>query len=133
MKKPMIGPLNSVNIGRDRIERVNYTCLLGVTIDVRLSWLQHLIDIKKSFTNKLNLIKRSSFLGRETLLDLYYKVILPAVLYGLIVWGGCRTAKLLGNTSPQSSSCILPTGNLNPMITIFLVFFLILVLRCNSF
>ena len=79
MKKPMIGPLNSVYIGRDRIEWVNHARLLGITIDDRLSWSQHLIDVKKSFVNKLNLIKRSSFLGREALLDLYYKVVLPAL------------------------------------------------------
>ena len=76
MKKPMIGPLNSVYIGRDPIEWINHTRLLGITIDDRLTWSQHLIDVKKSFVNKLNLIKRSSFLGREALLDLCYKVVL---------------------------------------------------------
>ena len=95
MKKPMIGPLNSLYIGRDRIEWVNHTRLLGITIDDRLSRSQHLIDVKNSFVNKLNLIKRSSFLGREALLDLYYQVVLPAVLYGLIVWGGCANADQL--------------------------------------
>ena len=84
-------------IGRDQIEWVNHTRLLGITIDDRLSWSQHLIDVKKSFVNKLNLIKRSSFLGKEALLDLYYKVVLPAVLYGLIVWGGCANAEQLNS------------------------------------
>ena len=87
MKKPMIRPLNSVYIGRDRIEWVIHTRLLGIEFDGRLSWSQHLIDVKKSFVKKLNLTKRRSFLGREALLDLYYKAVLPAVLYGLIVWG----------------------------------------------
>ena len=49
MKKPMIGPLNSVNIGQDRIEWVNHTRLLGITIDDRLSWSQHLTYLKKIF------------------------------------------------------------------------------------
>ena len=64
MKKPMIVPINSVNFGQDRVKWVNHTRLLGITNDDRLSWPQHLRDVKKSFVNKLNLIKRSSFLGR---------------------------------------------------------------------
>ena len=44
---------------------------------------------------KLNLLKRSSFLRREVLLDLYFKVILPAVLYGLVVWGSCVNLEVL--------------------------------------
>ena len=95
MRKPHIGPLNSVTIGEDRIEWVKHSRLLGVTIDERLSWSRHLPDIKKNFVNKLNLLKRSSFLSRNALLDLYFKIILPSVLYGLIVWGGCPNAELL--------------------------------------
>ena len=89
MRKPYIGPLNSVTIGEDRIEWVKHTRLLGVTIDDRLSWSKHLTDVRKSFVNKLILLKTNSFLSRDALLDLYFKVILPSVLYGLIVWGGC--------------------------------------------
>ena len=48
-EKPHIGPLNSVTIGEDRIEWVKHSCLLGVTIDERLSWSRHLTDVKKEF------------------------------------------------------------------------------------
>ena len=97
MRKPHIGPLNlnSVTIGEDRIEWVKHSRLLGVTIDERLSWSHHLTDVKKNFVNKLNLLKRSLFLSRNALLDLYFKIILPSVLYGLVVWGSCPNAELL--------------------------------------
>ena len=95
MRKPHIGPLNSVTIGEDRIEWVKHTRLLGVTIDDRLSWVYHLTDVKKNFVNKLNLLKRSFFLSRNALLDLYFKIILPSVLYGLVVWGAFPNADLL--------------------------------------
>ena len=95
MRKPHIGPLNSVNIGEDRIERVKHSRLLGVTIDDRLSWSHHLTDVKKNFINKLNPLKRSSFLRRNALLDLYFKIMLPSVLYRLVVRGGCPNADLL--------------------------------------
>ena len=98
--KPHIGPLNSVTIGEDRIECVKHSRLLGVTIDERLSWSRHLTDVKKNFANKLNLLKRSSFLSRNVLLDLYFKIILPSVLYGLVVWGGCPNSTFSGISSP---------------------------------
>ena len=36
-------------------------------------------------------------MGREVFLDLFYKVVLPAVLYGLIVWGGSANAEQLNS------------------------------------
>jgi len=97
MRKPHIAPLNSVIIGEDRIEWVKHTRLLGVTIDDRLSWSKHLTDVKNSFVNKLNLLKRSSFLSRDALLDLSFEVILLSVLYGLVVWGGCLNVEQLNS------------------------------------
>ena len=32
---------------------------------------------------------------RNAQLDLYFKIILPSVLYGLVVWGGCSNTDLL--------------------------------------
>ena len=77
------------------IEWVTHVRLLGVTIDDRLSWSKHLTDVKKSFVNKLNLLKKSLFLTRDALLDLYFQVLLPSVPYGLVVWGGCVSVKQL--------------------------------------
>ena len=63
--------------------------LLGVTIDNKLTWTKHILELKRGFVNKLNLIKRSRFLPRNSLLDLYFKVILPPVTYALPIWGCC--------------------------------------------
>ena len=94
-RKPHIGLLISVTIGEARIEWLKHTRLLGITFEDRLSWVHHLIYLKRNFVNKLNLLKRSSFLSRNALLDLYFKIILPSVLYGLVVWGGCPNTDLL--------------------------------------
>ena len=101
MRKPYIGPLISVTIGEERIEWVKHTRPLGITFDDMLSRVHHLTDIKKNFVSKLNLLKRSSFLSRNARLDLYFKIILPSVLHGLVVWGVCP------NTDPLQSLEIL--------------------------
>ena len=62
--------------------------LLGVTIDNKLTLTKHLSELKRGFVNKINLIKRSRFLPRNSLLDLCFKIILPSVTYELPIWGG---------------------------------------------
>ena len=34
-------------------------------------------------------------MGRNALLDLYFKIILPSLLYGLVLWGGCPYSHFL--------------------------------------
>ena len=56
--------------------RVNFGSLLDVTIDDRLSWSHHLIDVKTNFVHKLNPPEMEFVLRRNALLDLYFKIIL---------------------------------------------------------
>ena len=51
---------------------------------------KQLTELKINFVSKLNLLKKCSFLKRKSLLDLYFKVILPSVTYGITIWGNCN-------------------------------------------
>ena len=88
----LIGPLGSLKINQYLIKWSSSSKLLGVTIDNKLTWTKHISELQRGFVNKLNLIKRSRFLPRNSLLDLYFKVNLPSVTYALPIWG-CRTNK----------------------------------------
>ena len=46
-----------------------------------------MLEVKKRYANKLNLLKQSRFLPRQMLLDLYFKIILPSITYALPIWG----------------------------------------------
>ena len=48
-----------------------------------------MLDLKK-----LDLIWRLRFLPKDVLINFYFKVILPSVTYGLILWGSCFNADL---------------------------------------
>ena len=65
-----------------------------MTVDEKLTWTQHMLELKKSFAKKLGLLKKSRFLPRNVRQDLYFKVILPSVTYGLILWGSCCNSDL---------------------------------------
>ena len=68
--------------------------VLGLTVDYKLTWDAHLMDVKKSFANKLDLLKRSRLLPKSVLRDFYFKIILPSVKYGLVLWGACCNSNL---------------------------------------
>ena len=46
-----------------------------------------MLELKKSFAKKLGLLKKSRFLSRNVRQDLYFKVILPSVTYGVLYYG----------------------------------------------
>jgi len=52
------------------------------------------MDVKKCFATKLDRLKRSKFLPKSVLRDFYFKVILPSVKYGLVLWGVCCDSNL---------------------------------------
>ena len=88
-KKTIMGPLPSLLQGDSVLRYVTKTRLLGMTVDDNLTWVPHVLDPKKSFVNKLELLKRSSFLPKDILMKFYFSVILPSINYGLVLWGLC--------------------------------------------
>ena len=59
-----------------------------------MTWTPHKLELKKSFAKKLGLLKTSRFLSRSVRQDLYFRVILPSVVYGLKLWGSCCNSDL---------------------------------------
>ena len=66
-KTNTMGPTPPVTIGGCLAKLVNKLTLLGVTVDDRLTWSPHLSEVKKSFANKLNLLRKSNFLPKSVL------------------------------------------------------------------
>ena len=83
------GPaLKELTLPQHTIKWVTHFRLLGVLIDDQLNWSKHVSVVKKAFVDKLNLLKCSKFLPKNMLLDLYFRVIMPSIVYGISVWGG---------------------------------------------
>ena len=90
-KSTFTGPIQALCLGNNIIKWTTSERLLGVQVDNKLSWPDHAANVAKSFASKLSLLRRTRFLTRKQLEDLYTKVILhPSVTYGLTVWGSCN-------------------------------------------
>ena len=70
-KKNIMGPLPPVHLGQSALRYVSKTRLLGMTVDNKLIWVPHVMELKKNYVNKLELLKHSRFLPRDVLLKFY--------------------------------------------------------------
>lgn len=64
---PFIGPLKHLKWGEDTIRYVSSTKCLGVTIDDKLSWSQHITLARSSFNAKIKMLRRINFLSTSIL------------------------------------------------------------------
>ena len=85
-RRRFIGPLQCLKLGESQIKRVESTRCLGLEIDCHLKWNIHVSSLIISFGKKLNLLKSLYFLPINAKLDFYFKVVLPSITYGILIW-----------------------------------------------
>ena len=86
--KKIIMPHESICIGNEEINQVESTKFLGVYIDSKLNWQQHIKCVKNKISKGAGIIyKVKPLLNESTLLTLYYSFVYPYLYYGIIAWG----------------------------------------------
>ena len=75
------------------LDQVKETKFLGVVLDEKLNWSQHINHICLKISRGLGIIGRvKHILPSKTLLMLYYSLIYPYISYCCIIWGStCKT------------------------------------------
>ncbi len=68
---------------------------LGIYIDCHLNWKSHIVYIAKKIRSIGMLSKIRYYVGVGVLVSLYYALIFPFLLYGLIAWGSTYESNLL--------------------------------------
>ena len=77
------------------LQRVYCTKFLGVQLDSKLTWNNHIIYIKGKLARGVGILRKARIkLNPSTLLSLYYSFIYPYINYCLEVWGNLSTDKL---------------------------------------
>ena len=99
---------NTVQIQGNIIDHVNATQFLGIIIDNKLNWSDHINYIKNKISKSLGIIyKIRSFLNRITLRNLYHTFVFPYLIYGVEVWGEytCYSFESHNKTTEKIYTC----------------------------
>ena len=86
-------PNMSVNIDGKAISETSKTKFLGVIIDNRLCWKDHILYISGKIARGIGVIlKARKYLMKDSLITLYYSFVYPYLIYCNHVWGlSCQT------------------------------------------
>ena len=95
MRGQFVGPLQAVSLENSVVNQIKLARCLGVQLDNDLNWNVHVNELIKSLTQKLNLLRSLYFLLTTARGDFYFKVILPSVTYGLVVWAPVANRSLM--------------------------------------
>ena len=82
--------LNNISISLNSvpIEQVNHTKFLGVVIDNKLDWSNHIFYINAKIVKGVGIICRAKkYFSSSALINLYNTFILPYMIYCVEVWG----------------------------------------------
>ena len=93
-KSPFIGPLLPLRFGSGFIHLAESSTCLGLKLDNRRSWSDHICHVTKCFAQKFGALKRMTYLPVRTLQEIYFKTIILSVTYFILSWGNCSTAVL---------------------------------------
>ena len=110
----LIGSLGSLKINQHLIKWSLSSKMLSETIDNKPTWSKHISELKRGFVDKVNLIKRGRFSPRNSLFDLYLKVILSSVTYALPIWGCCTNKNEFNSLEPIHCRAARVIYNLPP-------------------
>ena len=68
---------------------------LGVIIDSKLNWIDHITYIKNKVANGIGIIRKAQkLLNKTALLNLYHTLIFPNLIYCVEIWGCAKKTHL---------------------------------------
>ena len=92
-----------------RVQVRESTCYLGLIIDKRLNWVDHVDHLRAKCTSSVNLIKHVSHLSwgadRKTLQRLYTTLVQSKLDYGAQVYGASKS-NVLKRLEPIQNACL---------------------------
>ena len=96
IKEKYINNNPKVQIQNQNLSSVNNTKFLGVIIDKKLNWVDHITFIKNKISKSIGIINKiRKFLDKNTLRNLYFTFIYPYLIYCIEIWGNTHNTYLL--------------------------------------
>ena len=78
----------NLKINDQQLNREFFIKYLGVMIDSNLNWKKHAESVVKKIRRSVGILSKIRYyVSTEILMNLYYALVYPFIMYGLIVWG----------------------------------------------
>ena len=98
-------PTLSVEIGGSKLVQSSSVKYLGVIIDDKLTWKEHIQQVENKVSSGCwALFKLRPYVEREVLLKVYYGLVYQQLQYCISCWGGVPTARLRSLLTLQKRS-----------------------------
>ena len=86
---------NTLSMNNVVIENVKSFKFLGIIIDDRFSFKEHISYIENKVSKSIGIIKRFHFLPSNVLRNLYFSIIHSYLSYGNVIWGSTAPSNLM--------------------------------------
>ena len=82
----------TILINKHAIDEVNSVKYLGILLDSQLTYKNQINALSKKVSRAIGVLyKLRPFVTSKTLISVYYAIIYPFLLYGIVLWGNVST------------------------------------------
>ena len=100
-----------IGIGNEKIPQVSHTKFLGLWIDQKLSWNEHVSKLLLKLKSKFNLLQTGkNFLSTHALRILYFAQIQSNLTYGIGIWGSLLKQEQIHKLQKIQDLCLKILG-----------------------
>jgi predicted kinase len=111
--KKLEEPKNDLIVNNIKIVQVKHTKFLGIIIDEKLKWTQHINFVKvKLQRGKFILRNSKNIIPEKNKISLYYAQVYSHLIYGMLIWGPMATAEQKNCINKLVNDCIRIIKNL---------------------
>ena len=85
-----------ISLENELIQKVEHQKLLGVIIDMSLSWDKQIDSVCLNISRRITLLKiLSKYIDKTSMNQYYNSYILPILDYGCLIWGRCTKSNII--------------------------------------
>ena len=87
--------IKEIKVGDDIIPRVSHTKYVGLILDERITWENHISELCKSLTKYFNVFYHiRNFISKNLARTIYHACIYPRIKYGIEIYGSANQSKM---------------------------------------
>ena len=88
-------PPIDLRVNQRSLKHKEFVKYLGILIDEKLSWKSHIREVSKKISRSVGILSKiRHYTSQSVLIKLYYAILYPFLIYGLLAWGSTYPTNL---------------------------------------